>query len=347
MSGTPTTTGAGQATSGAVPTAKGRHFLNLTLLGGFFLLLTFWYYRHMQYRVAGLVVGGVMGVWMLWRILYDVLKWGAGDEVKALPKRVLGSAWTTVVLLVGLPLSAGLHLVTSSLHLQAAAGTGREQVFRVEVRDERRDRALLEDVKLTGDRAVEGRPFWFRGGGARVRVRLIEPAGYASLTTNLGWGRRVFLTVPTDFSEKTLHLLRLLPGPKLLSALARPGDTVLTRYDVVLVRGGQTNVLADWRQGVACTGATRAEMEGVLKRETAAARRADFEERLGRLGFPAEGREAVLQVWERPPRLEDVGDFEAGDELAVSVRRGGEALVFGASVRIEPERRVHTLLIEL
>jgi hypothetical protein len=347
MSETPTTTGAGKATPEAVPAAKGRHFLNLTLLGGIFLLLTFWYDRHMQYRVAGLVVGGVMGVWMLWRILYDLLKWGAGDEVKALPKRVLGSARTTAVLLVGLPLSALLHGVTSSLHLQAAAGTGREQVFRVEVQDERRDRALLENVKVTGDRAVEGRPFWFRGGGARVRVRLIEPVGYAPLTTNLGWGRRVFLTVPTDFSEKTLHLLRLIPGPKLLSALARPGDPVLTRYDVVLVRAGQTNVIEDWRQGVACTGATRAEMEAVLKRETAAARRADFEERLGRLGFPAAGREAVLRVWEGPPRLEDSGSFEVGDGVAVSVRRGGEALVFGASVRIEPERRVHTLLIEL
>lgn len=327
--------------------ARRRYFINLGLLLVVFLLLAAWYQRHLQVRVAGLAVGGSLTVLALLRMVYDFATWGAADEVKGLPRRLLSNQRVTVVLAGAIPAAGLLLLGTSSLHFEVDASRDHGAGYVVEVVDRRTDQVLVAPRRLAG-KGMESQPFFGRWRATPLLVRVREPSGFQAVPANLTVGGRVLLKVPSDFPSKLLRVVRLLPGPGLAASLPRPGAPALTPYDVLLKRAGRTNVIPDWHQQVICLGANPGEIALALAREPAVARRDAFSAYLDHVHLPADSRGPILKLWEAAPRLEATDEFREGERIQVLVvRSGNRDPVISAETQIPTNGEIHNVFLKL
>lgn len=326
-----------------------RFFLNLGLLFATLVSLGVWFVGHVQFWLLGLA-GGSLAVLVVGKVVYDFLKSSASEEMKGLTQFVLNSPYWTAILLGGFVLSLMLHGVTSSIRAEWAAGPAAAGSFRIEVRRRDTGQPLARNLTVGPDRSVDGYPFFFRFRSTPLEFRVVEPAGFATLPTNLGFAGRIRLKVPGDFERKPYRVLRLMPAPNFLNRLGEPGAPVFTRYDLHVIWEGQTNVVEDLRKQIVYVGASGDALARCLAEEPSVERASKFHQLLDQVGFPREHRGAVLARWELNPRKESAFELHPTNELEIIVwRRAGEESqsVFRQRVAPATPQPLQTLMLHL
>ncbi|MGE3313018.1 MAG: toll/interleukin-1 receptor domain-containing protein [Limisphaerales bacterium] len=278
-------------------TNRRRYLANLLILLAVLGVLTGWYLRHLESaRFGPVAVGGSIGLpTLLWlAILY--FRWGAEDEFKNLPRRLLGSPHSTRGLLVALGLSLGLFAATSSIRVEAASTASSGEAYSVEVRSGA-GKVLWRSPSLTADRPVASRLFFFLG--RQPGEVLLNPAGdRASMPVRLGPASRVRVRVPDQFTAKPVNVLRVLPGKGLLALLGRPGSGVDRVYDLEVEAGGAPVRIRDVRRRAYYLAGADGDIATGLRREREDERKGRFEGwARNRLHVPEALTEGVVSMW--------------------------------------------------
>ena len=331
--------------------ARRRLRLNLGIFLGVAVSVTFWFKLHLEHYVTeSLLIGGTMSLWLLFQLATSVLKWGAEEELKSLPGRLLGGVNSTKFLLFCLLVSAGLHVVTCSIHVEYDATPEARPFYKVEVLYRNNGQPYLKPLTVSSDSRIAGQPFFFRWQAVPLVVAVREPRGFAPTNLTFRFGKPVHLMVPTDFARKTFCLLRLVPSPKLLNLLAEAGGPVQTPYELELIWGGHTNVVKDFRKQTLYAGAEAEDMEYVVSKETPALRINLLRQYLARQSFDPARREPVLGVWETNRLFVATAELKAMDRVRVIVRRAPlhdeSETVFETNVTMEAKHEIQTIFLE-
>lgn len=281
-----------------------RYLINLVLL---FLILVagaFGYFRHLHARLAHVAVGGSVALLSLLRLAVGWVRWGAEPELRHFSQRVLSGRHSTGVL-VAVLLVVGLALgVTSSVHLEAVVppGTGPAAGYVVEVRTPAGER-LWTSPALTAERLVASRGFFFRF-GLPVEIHL-EPAGDRTpIAARLGPASRWAIRVPDQFPRRSVNVLRLLPGSRLIQILGKPGVEVNRPGELTVREEGRVTRVPDLRKQAVYLAEEASEVSTGLDREGEDGRVA----RLGQwarlsLALPEDRIPAFARVWMEDPRV--------------------------------------------
>ena len=324
-------------------------FLNVGLLIGLVISLSLWFHRHIQtHTVEGIFVGGTLTLWGLFEAVRACLDWAAEDDMKALPQKILGRQRSSQYLLLGIIASGILHAVTSSINIEYEPTADAKPSYKVEVLYQTNNLPFREPIEVRSDKRIEGRPYFFRFRNVPLRISLQSPRGFQSVDLNFGLASCLRLKVPADFKPKKFHLLRLIPSPKLMALLPETGQNATTEYELEIVRGVLTNLITGLRKQILYIGAGEEDMKIVVEKEKTEARRVEMGDFLAKISFPADGRSAVLELWERNPAFRKTEEY-AGDnkiELRVKRKEDGQILLTG-TITIEEKNEIQSAFLDI
>ncbi len=315
-------------------TNRTRYLVNLLLLLVVLGAVAFWYFRHLHMRLAHVAVGGSVTILTLLRLAYGYFKWGAEEEIKNLPRRLLASPRSTQGLIGALAVAGGCLAVTSSVHLDASGAPATGEPLAVEVRSPKGE-ALWKSAALDRDRPVASRLFFFRF-GQPAEIHLVPEGDRVAIPVRLGPGSRHRIRVPDHFAPREVRVLRLLPGSRLVQGLGKPGGDVILPFDLEIHSGGDVFRVTDLRRQAIYLGAGANDVETGLARESADRRRDQLGEwAKGHLALPEERARAFVPIW-----MDDrvVAGWDPGSSL------DGISFQLTTKTRPEGERLAHSVL---
>ncbi len=328
-------------------TNRRRYLANLLILLAVLGVLVGWYLRHLdKTRFGPVAVGGSIGLPTLLWLTFLYFRWGAEDEFKSLPRRLLGSPYSTRGLILALAFSFGLFAVTSSVRVEAASTPSTGDAYSVEVRSGA-GKVLWRSPPLTADRPVASRLFFFLGGRAG-EVRLNPPGDRVPIPVRLGLASRVRVRVPEQFAPRPVNVLRVLPGKSLLAVLGRPGVPVDRVYDLGVEAGGVPVRISDVRRRAYYLAGAEGDIATGLMRERAEERKGRFEGwARNRLGLPEALTEGVVSMW---MDARDVGGWSppaALEEIRFKLfpDGGAEAEHLGATI-LDATNGIRTVVLD-
>jgi hypothetical protein len=204
------------------------------------VLSTAWFTLHFQaYFTQVVLVGGVFTAWALVRLVWSLVLHGTDFEAKDFSRRLLSSPGMTRLLILATALMVFLWFTTASLYFEfAGEGADDYQVQVVHV-DSRQNYG--EPFESSARQPLNGifRLLQFRP--IQLRCEIIKPIGREPENCSLLRGKSVHLKVPTDFTPKEYHLLRLMSAGRLYRRLPQVGDPEPSSFslEVVVTRDGE------------------------------------------------------------------------------------------------------------
>jgi len=336
----------GEVQRAKAKTNRRRYLVNLLLLLGTLIVLGAWYLRHAQTSLGSVAVGGSVGLPTLLWLGFLYFRWGAEEEIKNLPRRLFGSASSTWGLLVALVASAGLFASTSSIHVEAASASSERSSYSVELRSEGGE-MLWKSEPLTVDRRVVSRLFFFRFG--QPGQLGLDPTGdRGPIRLRLGPALSLKIRVPDQFALKTVDVLRVLPGTRLVEVLGKPLGEVTQMYHLSVVTDGSVVRISDLRRQAVYLAGTEEDISMGLGRE----RQDDRQSRFGewartQLGLPEQPSRGVASMWLdsrrftgwTPPAGLDGIRFELNTD-------GGQAAELLSMTVLDPTNGLRTVLVD-
>lgn len=280
-------------------TNRRRYLGNLLLLLAVLGVNVAWYFRHCHTRLGPVALGGSVGLPTLLWLTFLYVRWGAEEEIKSLPRRLLGSPFSTRGLWGALVLSLGLFGATSSVQVEAASTSAEGVAYSVEV-TAKGGKRLWQSPSLSTEQRVAIHLFFFRF-GMPVELRL-QPAGdRGPIRTHLGPAARLRVRVPDQFAPRPVDVLRVLPGSRLVQALGKPGVSVNRVYDLVVL-AGDTNVrISDVRRQAMYLAGGEDDIATGLGRERSEDRQGRFMEwARNRLALGEQPARGVVSMWMEP-----------------------------------------------
>ncbi|MCC7375536.1 MAG: TIR domain-containing protein [Verrucomicrobiales bacterium] len=320
---------------------RNRYLFNLGLLLVVFVGAVGWYDRHLQARVSHWALGGSLTAVTLAKLVYDYLRWGADDELKNLPKRLLGSRPATRILTAAMAGIGILLAMTSSLQVRVDADLppGDRPVIEVKAGG----KTLWTSPPLGADRTATSRLFFFRG-NFDAEVHWVNANDRGVVPIRLGLGRRAEIRVPSQFPARRLEVTRLLPGAKFLHAVGAAGERVNLRYDLEVITGESTQRVADVRRQPVYLARSAEDVDLGMRRETPETRRRRFESWAGERG---RSQVDLTQFWDGPPRLVILGEAVAIESLKFRLRSENQAeSVALRSTVADATNEVRTVILE-
>ena len=287
------------------PSDRARYLRNLLWLLLILIAGAVWCWQHLHPQLAQGTVGGISVIAVL-GLIYKYFKWGVPGEVESLPKRLLGGCHSTYWLIGVLIFVVGLLVVTSSVQLRSSGDQSDRGPWTVEVLS-KQGATLWKSPEMPPENTAS-KLFLFRF-GEPIWLRLVPEHGHDAIFQTLGPGSRVIARVPNDFPPRTVGVLRVLPGPKLIYLLAQPNETVSQKYELRLRASGTPFSIPDVRRQAVYLAPQLEDIELGLARETEAFRRDQFGEAARRFSLGSETSKTqaiwdqVRQVagWTPPP----------------------------------------------
>jgi hypothetical protein len=281
---------------------------------------TYWFQRHLQlYFTEIVVIGGAFSLWVFVRAMWAMLEKAAKVEPWDLSRKLLALPDVTGILLVAVVALLVLWFRTASLYLEYRGAPGEGQ-YVVEVVRKADGSPLIPSATLTAANKVVGRPFLWLGSAEQLECRVLRPVRYEVLPCSLEPGASTRLAVPSSFSEREFHLLRLVPIGSLYSELPAVDESPLSRYDLELVSGGNVVTLTDLRRQAIYTGATAIEMPILMELEPSGALELQLRSQLLAKRYDSANAELIGAILSLAAREWPTVHVKAGDKLALTVR---------------------------
>jgi hypothetical protein len=240
--------------------------INLILVLVLIVLGVAYYWRHLEVALPALAkaafgAGGVAALLALTRgFIASSIRWRFAERYTNGLTFILRLRGLRVIVLILIGLLALLCAITSSVYeLYDVADEKRE--FDLQITQNGVPFAPLTGMQISGSKRSDGRVFLcnaFAGLAPRLAFTVLRPAGVdGPEPTRLFPFTRIRITFPNGVRAPDLHLLEIIPGPRMLQSL--PGAAAEhppTRYYLeVSVNGKEARVLGDWRRGLVETGA--------------------------------------------------------------------------------------------
>lgn len=319
-------------------THRKRYLVNLLLLSVVLATGAAWYLRHLHTRLEHVAFGGTVTLPTLLWLAFLYFRWGAEEEVKSLPRRLLGSRNSTRGLAAALLVAVGLLVATSSVQVELAGKPEGEEPLRVELVSERGE-TRWRSPALSAEHPLASRLFFFRTGAA-AELRLIPSEDREPIRTRLWPWSRVKVRVPDQFALRPINVVRLLPGGRLVQVLGKPGIAVNRRYDLAVVAGGTEFRIEDLRRQAVYLSLESADLDTGLARESETERQERFgvwakarlalpEDRLG--GFVAMWLEVRAVTGWSPPKLLEQVAFDLWPEGSAVPERLTQVILDGTN----------------
>jgi hypothetical protein len=155
-------------------------------------------------------------------------------------------------------------------------------------------------------------------------VEVVDPPLYQAYTSETLWPwSRLTVEIPAGLKPREFHVVRVLPGPNLLSKLAAPESTASATFSLEVRTGGKSYRLEDVRRQAWALGANAEQVKWFLGREDAAAREQALSAKAA--GLPDDAsRKKLLGVWQSVRSMETV-ELKGGETLDVTlwIQRAG------------------------
>jgi hypothetical protein len=329
--------------------------VNLACFTVLAVLYTIWFQRHMKgFVTQSLLLGGSLSLLGIWKLLWEAIGVGSGERPDDWIRRLLKGPNVREYLGFAAVLLVLLYALTSSIYLSFEGNAPGQAQFTVQVWDG--DRMVMPPIELSSYDRNKGRPFFFRGSTANLEYRIVKPTGYATLERDLEpWGQHN-IRVPRDFSMKQLHLLRIVPGAKLLASLPEAPDSPGLRYQLLIrPERGEPVVVQPLVKSLLFSGMSQPELGAAVDPgELDRARRA-IDDYFARLEIPPEARESSVSKLIDRRQLIESPEWASGDRLVFEVRRlkagapansSGDPYLERAYTVPSDGTRVHTVVLE-
>lgn len=331
----------------ALKRARTRFQINLLLFVLVALSAMLWFKRHMEYYLTeGLLIGGTLSLWGAWQVVTSALTFGAEDELKSLPGRLLNGVNSANFLSFCLLLTVCLHAFTSSIHCEYLPSSRAANEYAISALYQSNGQPFMDDLKISSARRIAGKPFFFRFRTEPLVFEIQRPRGFFRTNMAFGFATRIHLNVPDDFEPKRFHVLRIVPSPGLVGLLSERGGVVQSYYDLEVAFCGVTNVISDFRKETAYVGADRRDLEHVHSRETVDQRRREFNQYMASLGASASERAPFIDAWERTPRFFPTADLSSNDVVHIALRQGEDKrLLVQTNLVMEGNNEITTIYL--
>jgi hypothetical protein len=327
-------------------TNRRRYLVNWFLLLGVLVVWAAWYLLHAPTSLGTVALGGSVGLPALLWLVFLYIRWGAEEEMKNLPRRLFGSASSSLGLAALLVGSAVVFAATSSIHVEAASTPSEESAYSVELRSKQGE-VLWRSGALTAERRVASRRFWFRWGQSG-ELRL-DPAGdRGPFPVRLGPASALRLRVPEQFALKPVDVVRVLPGTRLVELLGKPLGEVNQVYHLNVVTDGPALRVPDLRRQALYLAATDEDVAMGLRRERSDDRQFRLNEwARSRLALPEQPARLVAAMWLDPRRFTGWTPPAALDGLRFELNMDGTALAEGLSMTVlDATNGIRTVLVD-
>jgi hypothetical protein len=308
------------------------------------MLWATWYLVHLSPWVSATAFwGGAITLAAMLGIFVVVVKWALEEELKAIPGLLFGKWRLTWLYVFGVV--AGLFLLTTtrSVYVQykTAKDGGAVTEGEYRVRWWREGKGWTE-ATLSEKNPSVGRPFFAQFRPRRVTVEVLDPPLFQPYTSEalLPWSR-LTLEIPAGLKAREFHVVRVLPGPNLLSELAAPESNPSAVFSLEVTAGGRSYRMEDVRRQAWAMGGNMVQVTWVFGQEDAAARDRALSLMAGQFALPDEGsRKKLLGVWQTV-RVMETGELNGGEVLDVTlwIRRSGAA---GAEVKQRSQIKVRS-----
>jgi len=344
-----------ESPTSTVDQERRRMRVNLACFTVLAVLYTIWFQRHMKgFVTQSLLLGGSLSLLGIWKLLWEAIGVGSGERPDDWIRRILKGPSVREYLGFAAVLLGLLYALTSSIYLSFEGNAPGQAQFTVQVWDG--DRMVMPPIELNSYDRNRGRPFFFRGSTAKLEYRIVKPTGYATLERDFApWGQHN-IRVPRDFRMKQLHLLRIVPGAKLLASLPESPDSPGLQYRLLIrPERGEPVVVQPLVKSLLFSGMSQPDLGAAVDpAELDRARRA-IDDYLARLEIPPQARESSVSKLVERHRLIESPEWTSGDRLVFEVHR------LRAGVPVDPPgdphletaytvpadgSRVHTVVLE-
>jgi len=228
---------------------------------------TYWFQRHLQlYFTEIVIVGGVFTLWAFARAVWSMFERATQFDAIGYSRRFLSAPDLTIVLVVSALALGALWFTTASIYVQYEGQPG-EGEYTVQVVRKSDGSPLIDAVPINAGNPVVGRPVLWQRARTDFECRILRPARYRVLDCAIEPGESTRIKVPSSFTERAYHLLRLVPSGSLYRDLAPIDQTPLVRRDLELRLGSDVRVLDDLRREIVYTGAADNEMSIAMQHE--------------------------------------------------------------------------------
>jgi len=299
-----------------------------------------WFLCHLQRWFASALVGSLLLVVI--PLAYATFTSFAGDELKALPAKVLGAPRARTILIILILVGMAALFLTSSIYFEYAPVGAETKDCTVEIIDVATNTPFASPITVTPKDTVGGRPFLFRFFPTKLRFQVAESPGREPKMDTLSPGKRILWRAPADFPAKQFHVVRIVFGPRLWNNLAEPTDATSVFYDLLLTMGAKTTTMDDIRRQTIYLGASSEGLDFVFKTEDPVERKNDFGERLTTLGCPAEQQQIFVDAWTSKRRTIATEEPRPGETITIALRRRGGA----APIAREETKKTNTAAIQ-
>ena len=301
-----------------------------------------WFYRHME-RMTTIIGSGLVTIA---GVVFSLIGWIRGDEMKALPRKLLEARWTRPVLIALFVISLFLNIFTSSFYVEFA-NTDPSQACTVQVTNTNDESPFVKPLKVTSSEKLAGNVSFFQLRSQKLRFDLIEPPGYEPKLETLGLMRAIVLRVPEDFSPRQFHIVRVVFDPRLWNNLPEPTDEPSVFYDMEISINGHALPVNDVRRQTIVCGAQSEDLERILRQESESERNEDLGEAFAATGFPNDKRNQLMASWERRPRLVGMPGYAIGEKIHLILRRRGEPSPIAAATSEITASTIRTILLKM
>jgi len=287
-----------------------RFVANAALLTVVWALAWLWFTAHVKPHTSTFIFSGVSVATFAGVAAAVFGSFFEKGEAMNVVTRLLKSKRFTPALIVVLPLIVFAYLTTFTLYLTAADGVGG-------VRLNVKGGTSATPVELSAVEKQKAVSYFFAFRPVTAHIETLAPSGFNARDLPLRRGIPAQLTVPDAASQKSFHLVRLMPLDNLFHLRGRKEPD--PRYVVRLFVPGRRDPIE--HPGLAFhaiyLGASLADLQSQAKGARAAI--ADLRERLGAMEIPAEQIDAILTEWLDNPELVATPELHAGDRVRVVV----------------------------
>lgn len=326
------------------PSRRATYVTNAVLFAFLMLLATIWFTAHVKAYVTQKAVMSIITWFAVAQMLVSFLKTDFEKAATDVRKRWLTTTRTTQTLLVALVATLGLFMTTSSLYVKLDSGHTRP--VKIDVLTARGK--LMPTIEIDHRTVSDGQPFFPRFTTATVRFSVREPRGYDLSEGSIEfrpWTRREF-SFPTDFTKRSLHVLRIVPGVTINSELTLLDDESTHVLRVTTPAGEEVAAIDTYLFETVYIGSTdREDLQFTADQEQASLRR-EARIHLAKKGA-LKWREMYLALWSDAPRLETTRRALRKEErLIITLRdkRYAEPLV--TMPTLAPKGELRTVFLE-
>jgi len=251
--------------------------INLVLFLIIIVSIVVWFKLHLEpFLDQSIFVGIPLTVLGLWKLVKTWLPKDPLANPRAITSYFLGRAAARENLLICLVVMGLLFLTTSSVYVeQDRSGNS----FQIEVfkQEEQGQRLYLKPLTINSYDKIDGRPFFFHISRLWNPVHLIfkitKPFGYEFLHKTLYPWSPVRVRVPTEFTQKTYRIGRLIPGQGLWQLPPRVLPSDPSNLGLIIHVGGKSHTLSNLLQECVYFGASRDIIQSLINDEPFEARK--------------------------------------------------------------------------